>query len=243
MMFCPQCGHKNPDDYNFCPYCGADLRIVRGQAEVSAKMPAAEEDAAAQEALLRERLFSDGIRKDREDVRRWIAFHLEHDRAPDLSGAKLKGLKLECVDFLGSDLQMADLHRADLRGANLFFTNLQGANLSEAYLFLANLQEADLDGANLTKANLQLANLIRANLRMVNLRGVNLKRAKLLDANMLEANLQGAEIVHADFNENTILPDGSRWTPETDLDRFINPAHSGFWRSGNPQSPAYRQTH
>jgi hypothetical protein len=30
------------------------------------------------------------------------------------------------------------------------------------------------------------------------------------------------------------------WTPGTDIARFTDPAHTDFWRSDNPDSPAYR---
>ena len=70
-----------------------------------------------------------------------------------------------------------------------------GADLQEAILILANLKGADLSGANLQKAYLTKANLEASN--------------------FTDANLQGAFLYQAQFNEDTTLPDGSNWSPET----------------------------
>jgi uncharacterized protein YjbI with pentapeptide repeats len=69
----------------------------------------------------------------------WNAWRAEHDNAPDLSGAGLRGL-----DLSGFDLSRADLRDADLRGVNL-----SEAYLSCTHLEGANLFKAVLDGANL----------------------------------------------------------------------------------------------
>ena len=51
-----------------------------------------------------------------------------------------------------------------------------------------------------------------------------------------QANLSRADITEGDLTD-AMLPDGSKWTLETDMVRFTDPAHSGFWRS--PFSSAY----
>ncbi len=96
-----------------------------------------------------------------------------------------------------------------LQGANLFEANLQGANLSEANLRGANLSEANLQGADLGMANLQGANLCMANLRDAKLSHFLSGRAK--------------------FDETTILPDRTKWTPNRDLRQFTDP---NGWRAG-----------
>src|SRR6516225_1565471 len=80
----------------------------------------------------------------------WNARRAEHDEAPDLSGASLRGL-----DLSGFDLSRADLRRADLKG-----TNFSQANLSAAHLEGANLFKAVLDGANLAGAFLYEAQFL-----------------------------------------------------------------------------------
>ena len=100
---------------------------------------------------------------------------------------------------------------------------------------IPNLQEADLRGANLQEAILWLANLQEANLRVA-----NLQEANLWGTNLWGANLQGADLGGATFDENTMLPDGTKWTPGTDMARFTDSGHPDFWRSDDTQSPAYR---
>jgi len=77
----------------------------------------------------------------------WNTRREEHDEAPDLSGAGLRGL-----DLSGFDLSRADLRGADLRGTNLSNAKLAGAHLEEANLFKAVLDGADLAGAFLNRA-------------------------------------------------------------------------------------------
>ena len=48
-----------------------------------------------------------------------------------------------------------------------------------------------------------------------------------------------ANLTGADFAEDTRLPDGTHWTPDTDITRFTDPDHPRFWRSDDPESPAY----
>ena len=80
----------------------------------------------------------------------------EHDEAPDLSQAALRGL-----DLTGFDLSRADLRSADLRGTKLCGADLSGARLEAANFFKAELDGADLVGAHLDGAQfLNCAQLI-----------------------------------------------------------------------------------
>jgi hypothetical protein len=142
-------------------------------------------------------------------------------------------------------LQGANLKEANLQGASLYNAKLERirltwANLQEAYLGLANLRWANLQGANLqgailTGANLQKANLFEAslqgaNLWVTNLQEADLDTADLQGASLQKANLQGANLEGASFDEGTRLPDGTKWTPDTDMARFTDPDHPDFWR-------------
>ncbi len=117
-----------------------------------------------------------------------------------------------------------------LKGVSLFRSNLQ-----ESFLFGVNLQEALL-----FEANLQEAFLWRAKLQGVYLAGANLQGADLRLANLRGAKLEHPNFGKAKFSEDTILPDGTKWTPGTDMARFTDPEHPDFWRSNDPKSPAYR---
>jgi uncharacterized protein YjbI with pentapeptide repeats len=150
-----------------------------------------------------------------------------------LRGANLSYANLEGVDFFHANLQGADLSVANLSEANLIGTNLERANLYEANLqnaqiMVASLQDADLVKANLEGADLEAANLARAQLVVAKLQGANLFYANLKGANLRLAKLDGALILlkqpgrslYTRFDTNTILPDGSHWTPDTDLTQF-----------------------
>ena len=64
-------------------------------------------------------------------------------------------------------------------------------------------------------------------------------RADLASADLFGADLMYANLTGADFAEDTRLPDGTHWTPDTDITRFTDPDHPRFWRSDDPESPAY----
>jgi len=88
----------------------------------------------------------------------WNAWRGEHDEAPDLSRAGLRG-----VDLTGFDLSRANLRGADLRGTNLCNANLSGARLDGANFFKAVLDGANLAGTFLTGAQfLNCAQLVVA---------------------------------------------------------------------------------
>jgi len=135
-----------------------------------------------------------------------------------LEGASLRGANLSGADLVGADLSGADLENANLSGADL-----EKANLSGASLWSANLSGADLNFANLSGAFLYGADLSGAELWQANLSG-----AALRGANLSGAFLKGANLEDAKFDEKTILPDGSRYTNDTDMTRFTDPNHPEY---------------
>jgi hypothetical protein len=153
----------------------------------------------------------------------------------------------ECAILQRAKMSRILLRKVDLGKANLQGAELGNANLQQAFLYKANLQtaqlvESDLQRANLWKANLQGAYLVRANLKDTKLQGSDLQRAYLLGANLQgadleDANLQEAKMEYAKFNKQSKLPDGTNWTPDTDMARFTDPDHPNFWPSDNLGSP------
>ena len=87
----------------------------------------------------------------------------------------------------------------------------------------ANLANADWRDANLVKVRLHKANLQYVNFRKANLQDAILWKAELHGADLWKADLQGANLLHTKFDENTVLPDGTMWKPETDMKRFTDP--------------------
>lgn len=147
----------------------------------------------------------------------------------NLGTAKLPDSHLRMARLANAHLRYADLQRANLRSANLVEAHLQGANLSDAHL-----GNADIRGAHLADAILDNAQLANANLR-----GAHLGFSSLKGANLVGAELTTASLDQTQFSTDTTLPDGSKWSPETDLGRFVDERHPQYWRSAVPLSPAY----
>ena len=151
----------------------------------------------------------------------------------DLRGADLPGADLCRAYLIEAELCGADLRGADLRGANLYAADLSEASLSGANLSEASLREADLPRADLCRALLCGADLTHADLRSAylieaDLRGADLTHADLSEADLSKADLRGADLTGANIDVDTILPDGTKWTPDTDMGRFTDPAHLDY---------------
>lgn len=113
---------------------------------------------------------------------------------------------------------------------------LKGADLYRANLGGADFYHVDLSGADLGRVNFQNARLSEANLSRVSLR-----RTDLSGARMRSANLVGADLRDAIFDETTVLPDYSTWTPQTDMARFTDPNHPDFWQPDRSEPPVYHR--
>jgi hypothetical protein len=172
-------------------------------------------------------------------------------RGVDLSHTTLREIHLESANLENADLCRCVLPEADLEGANL-----QRALLSEADLTNADLMNADLRGtqlnyiqfdgatlanANLNGADLQYAGLQGASLYDAELDGAHLDYADLRGCCLLYANLLRATLNSARFDETTILPDGEKWTPMTDLRRFTDDTHPQFVSYQGPDATASRE--
>jgi hypothetical protein len=147
-----------------------------------------------------------------------------------LRGADLRRANLQSAHLFGASLPGADLDRSNLNGADLRGANLQDALLNAANLHAANVIRANLQGAFLSLAHLQVADLRGANLEGAVLDSTNLKGADLRGARLLNAHLHGADLTGAVFNHHVKLPDGSQWSPNTDLTRFTDPNRTDSWR-------------
>lgn len=98
---------------------------------------------------------------------------------------------------------------------------IEDGTLKGIVLWDADLRETALEGADLRQAS-----LVRTVLWRVDLRYANLREADLRFADLRRASLVGAT-----------LPDGTKWTPNTDIGRFTNPGHSDFWCSHDSDIP------
>jgi hypothetical protein len=114
--------------------------------------------------------------------------------------------------------------RRDLSRPSLAYRDLRGTDLSGK-----SIQYAQLPGASLCGADLRGTGLCWVMLYKTDLREANLQEADLRGAVLFRANLQGASVDNAQFDEFTILPDGSPWTPNADVARFTDPDHPAFY--------------
>ncbi len=157
-------------------------------------------------------------------------------------------LALQAVELLRLRGALRD---GSLSQANLVGGNLAGADLSQASLIGARMANMNLEGANLFQAQLTNTDLSNANLRHVNFVNADLESADFYDSDLTYAVFRSpfkgvwGQLIEATFNSETVLPDGTNWTPETDMRRFTNPDYVdatgklAYWRSHDPQSPAY----
>lgn len=182
----------------------------------------------------------------------------------NLFSAVLSGGYLEQGDFQHAVLDLADVTSARLRGANLqdasfseadlSNSDMREASLQRAYLMRATLRGTDLSGANMHEAIIAWANFQGANLTNANLQdaasstgpgygqgSASATECDFRGANLTGANLEGTQIGVFIFDEATVLPDGTNWTADTDMTRFSDPEHADFWRSDDPNSPAYAE--
>ena len=172
----------------------------------------------------------------------------------NLQGANLRGSDLRDANLRQADLQNADLREAQLQNTQFRLCNLRGADASYAKMQRTDCHNADMRRARLNHTYLQHADLSDADLRSTDLEEANLREAKLTNADLNGAtlrltNLRGADLTGADLqnaiiiqlgiDEKTILPDGTHWTPESDIMRFTTRNHPNFWRSDDIFSPAY----
>jgi uncharacterized protein YjbI with pentapeptide repeats len=192
--------------------------------------------------------------------RGWLEGEQGALRGANLANANLAGASLVKANLRGARLQSATLQGADVSHGNLRNINGFGLNLQDAKLSQADLTGARMRSANLTNANLVFAILRNADLTMSTLTGANATYATLREALLSGADLKGTDLEwanlrganiredprpnkgpgsrrHAEFDETTILPDYTRWTPEVDWARFIDPdqhEHPFYAREDRP---------
>jgi uncharacterized protein YjbI with pentapeptide repeats len=148
----------------------------------------------------------------------------------DMRRVHLLGLNLNDTSFLQTDLSDARLEGAQMQNTDLEAANLEGAVLDGATMIRARFSSANLRCARIRRANLNFAVLAYAHLDHADLTGTLLYNTDFTESNLEAAILPGS----LQFNEYTILPDGNRWTPDTDMVKFTDPKHPQFKRYVEP---------
>jgi len=144
----------------------------------------------------------------------------------------LQGTFLEHANLAGANLSSANLQKTILLAANLEGADIQQANLQHAYLAFANLRKTNLSRANLQGTDMVNAQLERAFLQLSNLTNADLGGANLKDVDLSDARIEGAiwESRRDFMTFTAIMPDGRKWTADTDVTRYTDRKHPDFWQ-------------
>jgi len=94
---------------------------------------------------------------------------------------------------------------------------------AQGWLTNRTLKDKQFVGANLRGANLASAYLRGAWFVNADLQGADLSGANLMGTIFTGADLTGARLDGATYDEKTVLPDGTAWSPGADLERFTDP--------------------
>lgn len=172
----------------------------------------------------------------------WLGYGLNAQDLSDcdFSGKNLRGAYLKESNLTNVNLEDSRLQAASFVLAIMENTRARGADLRQAEFFGTHLVNAVFTGADISRAGLKQSNIEGAHFENCDLRGTkfnnsNLRNAVFVNANLEgvlfeDADLHGADFSDAHFNEHTLLPDGSLWLSDTDLERFTNSDHPSFWR-------------
>jgi uncharacterized protein YjbI with pentapeptide repeats len=177
-----------------------------------------------------------------------------------LCDAVLRDAHLETAKLTGANLDDASCGGINLHRAELWFASLRGTDFIEADLRQAEICHVNMQSACLRHANAEAALLFGSNMRYVDAHQANFQNAELMETVLYGADFSGANLtnVHfyrakfysrnadnteleppAKFDVNTIMPDGTHWTPEVDLDRFTDPKHPQYFESTVPLHPIF----
>lgn len=164
----------------------------------------------------------------------------------DLSGATFSVVRLTGADFFHADLPNVTFENSELDRTNLRFANLADAELSYSNMKAVDFSDADftgavlmnvdatgalgqrvnftetefswvtLDGASLQHALFNDAALTQSTLRGANLEKADLRGATLINVDLTDADLSFVTIDESTVIQNSVLPDGTVFNPETD---------------------------
>lgn len=180
--------------------------------------------------------------RNKEERKRWLLLQLRHPN-PDIAlqafmeinhskmlrDGSLEGEELRDVNLPYVIMQLTRLRGVDFYGANLEGASFVGADLKGVNFMDANLKQAKLNGTDLRNVSFLNAKLQGATLWAAKLKGARFKRERPLTGYMWKDGVQ-EEVPMWDesyFDQNTILPDGRKWSPEIDMSYYTDPDYPG----------------
>jgi uncharacterized protein YjbI with pentapeptide repeats len=165
-----------------------------------------------------------------------------------LEDADFRHVNIEDANFRGAQLNRArfsDVNTADFRDAEMHFVKFE----SKSVILYCNFENVTLSGVTISRTHWKLCNLRNADLAEadfsdailddIDFQNADMSWIILKKARLYGSNLQGVNLEEAEFDAETILPDGTHWTRETDMSRFTDAAHPNFWRDNRKLSPTH----
>lgn len=189
------------------------------------------------EKTTRQQLREDMLFRLKSRVNSEVIRAIEELRRHDwLTDGTLNNFQIENANMTAVDLSHANIKQIRLVGVTGTAARFYGSDMEECGIIGSIFNNAQFSGAKLANAKLQFNEFKGADFGQADLRGVNFSYSDLTGAKFkiyvwTKASNRWAW-QHAMFDETTILPDGSTWTPDIDLEQFTDPHH-----------PHYQQTY
>lgn len=185
----------------------------------------------------------------------WVDFVLHKSKFDNtqLFEVVFQNMDLQEATFIGADL--TSILMTDCNCQNCVFDdaysdalfrfqldgNFQGASFKrvklQGGLFTGSFKNTDFTGANLRNTILtqdfQNTSLQDADLQETEFWGLDLRGADLTNATLKNVKLVESREVEVMFDKKTVLPDGTHWMTDTDLQQFIDPKHPNFRSPSN----------
>jgi uncharacterized protein YjbI with pentapeptide repeats len=124
--------------------------------------------------------------------------------------------------------QICKLDKANLSGADFTEAVIDSASLAQAILTNAKFTSARLSNSYFGGAYLEKANFVDAQVRKCDFSLGFLAGADFSGSDLRGSSFAGAifksDVWEAKFSENTTLPDGTKWYPEIDMTKFVQPS-------------------
>ena len=117
------------------------------------------------------------------------------------------GDRLQGVDLSNLTLEKCNFSGANLTAANMANINLKSSDLAGAILHSANMDKAVLTGATLRNTQFQQASLIDCDLKFS-----FLSKSNFAGANLKGSQLEPSVLIDAQYDENTVFPEGFELT-------------------------------
>ncbi|MEM9955178.1 MAG: pentapeptide repeat-containing protein [Chloroflexota bacterium] len=128
-----------------------------------------------------------------------------------------------------SNFERAKIYDTTLDDADLSLSNFRDATIWNCTFVASRIIEGDFSNAELQRCQFWGADLIKANLAGAIFYDCIIAGTTSLEgANLMGCSLEKSLMENLRLSSETILPDGTSWTPDTDLAKFTDRNHPDF---------------